>query len=110
MPSFPFFDLHHVLERPPPRVMHQLVMVLVARFHMSVAEIVMAYALVRPHTTPQPPLATQHRPATRSPYSSPNTSLHAMIRWSKHVSSTQASYVATRSARSSWGAAYLRSR
>ena len=76
MPSFPFFDRHHVLERPPPRVIHQLVMVLVARFHMSVAEIVMAYALVRPHTTPQPPLATQHRPATRSPYSSPNTSLH----------------------------------
>ena len=75
MPSFPFFDLHHVLERPPPRVMHQFVMVLVARFHMSVAEIVMAYALVRPHddatsTTRNP------APATRSPYSSPNTSLH----------------------------------
>ena len=49
--------------------MHQLVMVLVARFHMSVAEIVMAYALVRPHdaaTTTRNPA-----PATRSPYSSP---------------------------------------
>ena len=69
MPSFPFFDLHHVLERPPPRVTHQFVMVLVARFHMSVAEIVMAYALVRPHdaaTTTRNPA-----PATRSPYSSP---------------------------------------
>ena len=70
MPSFPFFDLHHVLERPPPRVTHQFVMVLVARFHMSVAEIVMAYALVRPHddatSTPRNPA-----PATRSPYSSP---------------------------------------
>jgi len=70
MPSFPFFDLHHVLERPPPRVLHQFVMVLVARFSMSVAEIVMAYALVRPHddatsTTRNP------APATRSPYSSP---------------------------------------
>ena len=88
MPSFPFFDLHHVLERPPPRVLHQFVMVLVARFSMSVAEIVMAYALVRPHdaaTTTRNPA-----PATRSPYYSPNTSLHAMIRWSKHVSSTQA--------------------
>ena len=70
MPSFPFFDLHHVLERPPPRVLHQFVMVLVARFSMSVAEIVMAYALVRPHddatSTPRNPA-----PATRSPYSSP---------------------------------------
>ena len=64
MPSFPFFDLHHVLERPPPRVTHQFVMVLVARFHMSVAEIVMAYALVR-HTTPR----NQHhsQPSTRHP-------------------------------------------
>ena len=79
MPSFPFFDRHHVLERHPPRVIHQLVMVLVARFHMSVAEIVMAYALVRPHTTPQPPLATQHPPpAARTPHL--YTSLHAMIR------------------------------
>ena len=88
MTSFPFTELHHVLEQPPPRVLHQFVMVLVARFHMSVAEIVMAYALVRPHdaaTTTRNPA-----PATRSPYSSPNTSLHAMTRWSKHVSSTQA--------------------
>ena len=62
MPSFPFADLHHSFEQPPLRVMHQFVMVLVARFHMSVAEIVMAYALVRPHAvaTSQPPLATHH--------------------------------------------------
>ena len=71
MPSFPFADLHHSFEQPPLRVMHQFVMVLVARFHMSVAEIVMAYALVRPHavatTTRNPP------PAARSPHL--NTSL-----------------------------------
>ena len=65
MPSFPFTDLHHDLEQPPPRVMHQFVMVLVARFRMSVAEIVMAYALVRPHaatTTCNPP------PTARAPH------------------------------------------
>ena len=72
MPSFPFFDLHHVLERPPPRVTHQFVMVLVARFHMSVAEIVMAYALVRPHDAATTPLAPQHPPpAARTPHLTP---------------------------------------
>ena len=64
MPSFPFTDLHHDLKQPPPRVLHQFVMVLVARFHMSVAEIVMAYALVRPHTP-------HNHPTARSPYPSP---------------------------------------
>ena len=48
LPSFPFVDLDHVL--PSEGLMHQFVMVLVARFHMSVAEIVMAYTLVSPHT------------------------------------------------------------
>ena len=47
--SFPFFlDLDHVL--PSRGLMRQFVMVPVARFHMSVAEIVMAYTLVSPHT------------------------------------------------------------
>ena len=67
MPSFPFADLHHSFEQPPLRVMHQFVMVLVARFHMSVAEIVMAYALVRPHAV----ATTTRKPTTRSPFPSP---------------------------------------
>ena len=46
--SFPFVDLDHVL--PSQGLMRQFVMVLVARFRMSVAEIVMAYTLVSPHT------------------------------------------------------------
>jgi len=50
LPSFPFVDLDHGREQPPPRVLHQFVMVLVARFRMSVAEIVIAYALVSRHT------------------------------------------------------------
>ena len=41
LPSFPFVDLDHVL--PSKTLMRQFVMVLVARFGMSVAEIVMAY-------------------------------------------------------------------
>ena len=48
LPSFPFVDPNYALQ-PPPGVMRQFVMVLVARFHMSVAEIVMAYTLVRAH-------------------------------------------------------------
>ena len=48
LPSFPFVDLDHVL--PSEGLMHQFVMVLVARFRMSVAEIVIAYTLVSPHT------------------------------------------------------------
>ena len=45
--SFPFVDLNHVL--PSKTLMRQFVMVLVARFRMSVAEIVMAYTLVSPN-------------------------------------------------------------
>ena len=48
LPSFPFVDLDHVL--PSQGLMRQIVMVLVARFRMSVAEIVIAYTLVSPHT------------------------------------------------------------
>ena len=60
LPSFPFVDLDHV--RLSQGLMRQFVMVLVARFRMSVAEIVMAYTLVSPHTiephTSTLPLAT----------------------------------------------------
>ena len=95
--------------------MHQFVMVLVARFRMSVAEIVIAYTLVSPPTSPSnhpPPLAT-HPARSRCPspeHPRPNTSLHAMTRSSEYFGSTQTCYVATRSARSSWGAACWRSR
>ena len=67
LPSFPFVDLDHVL--PSQGLMRQFVMVLVARFRMSVAEIIVAYALVGPHhtTTTTPPRA----PTTRSPCPSP---------------------------------------
>ena len=44
--SFPFVDPDHGRDQPPPRVLQQFVMVLVDRFRMSVAEIVMAYSLV----------------------------------------------------------------
>ena len=57
--SFQFVDLDHVL--PSQGLMRQFVMVLVARFRMSVAEIVIAYTLVSPPTSPSnhpPPLAT----------------------------------------------------
>ena len=47
IPSFPFGDMHDRLElQPPLGVIHQFVMVLVSRLHMSVPEIIMAYALV----------------------------------------------------------------
>ena len=46
--SFPFVEVDQVL--PSQGLMRQFVMVLVARFRMSVAEIVMAYTLVSPHT------------------------------------------------------------
>ena len=59
--SFPFFlDLNHVLP------MRQFVMVPVARFHMSVAEIVMAYILVSPHTI-EPHHHSQPTPRSRCP-------------------------------------------
>jgi hypothetical protein len=46
-PSFPFVEMLSSLEQQPPQgVIHQFVMVLVSRLHMSVPEIVMAYALV----------------------------------------------------------------
>ena len=87
--------------------MHQFVMVLVARFRMSVAEIVMAYTLVSPHAIephhPRNPPRAAGAPRL-------NTSLHAITRSIECFGSTQACYVATRSARSSWGAAYFRSR
>ena len=61
--SFPFVDLDHVL--PSQGLIRQFVMVLVARFRMSVAEIVTAYTLVSPdaiephhhsHPTPAQPV------------------------------------------------------
>ena len=46
-PSFPFVEMHSSLEQQPPQgVIHQFVMVLVSCLHMSVAEVVMAYAMV----------------------------------------------------------------
>ena len=63
--SFPFFlDLDHVL--PSRGLMRQFVMVPVARFHMSVAEIVMAYTLVSPHTI-EPHHHSQPTPRSRCP-------------------------------------------
>ena len=63
--SFPFFlDLDHVL--PSRGLMRQFVMVLVARFRMSVAEIVMAYTLVSPHTI-EPHHHSQPTPRSRCP-------------------------------------------
>jgi len=60
LPSFPFFDLHHGL--PSQWLMRQFVAVLVARFRMSVAEIVMAYTLVSPHAI-EPHRHSQPTPA-----------------------------------------------
>ena len=57
--SFPFVDLDHVL--PSQGLMRQFVMVLVARFRMSVAEIVIAYTVVSQHTI------ESHHHATRNP-------------------------------------------
>ena len=62
--SFPFVDLDHVL--PSQGLMRQFVMVLVARFRMSVAEIVMAYTLVSPHTI-EPHHHSQPTPRSRCP-------------------------------------------
>ena len=62
--SFPFVDLDHVL--PSHGLMRQFVMVLVARFRMSVAEIVMAYTLVSPHTI-EPHHPSQPTPRSRCP-------------------------------------------
>ena len=47
IPSFPFVEMQSAPEQPPPQgAIHQLVTVLASRLHMSVPEIVMAYALV----------------------------------------------------------------
>ena len=64
LPSFPFVDPDYALQ-PPPRMMRQFVMVLVARFRMSVAEIVVAYALVGPHPH------RNHTPTTRTHHPQP---------------------------------------
>ena len=64
--SFPFVGPDHVL--PPPRVLHQFVMVLVARFRMSVAEIVTAYTLVSPRVHAiEPHHHSQPTPRSRCP-------------------------------------------
>ena len=65
LPSFPFVDPDHGRDQPPPRVLQQFVMVLVDRFRMSVAEIVMAYSLVSPRTTNHQAIYLQ--PTTRHP-------------------------------------------
>ena len=77
LPSFPFVDPDYA-QQPPPRMMRQFVMVLVARFHMSVAEIVVAYALVGPHPhrnhahhAHPPPAARAPHPKTHSPRNEP---------------------------------------
>ena len=62
--SFPFVDLDHVL--PSQGLMRQFVMVLVARFRMSVAEIVTAYTLVSPHAI-EPHHHSQPTPRSRCP-------------------------------------------
>ena len=63
--SFPFVDLDHVL--PSQGLMRQFVMVLVARFRMSVAEIVMAYTLVSPHAI-EPPHHSHPSPKAIEPH------------------------------------------
>ena len=62
--SFPFVDLDHVL--PSQGLMRQFVMVLVARFRMSVAEIVTAYTLVSPRSI-EPNHHSQLTPRSRFP-------------------------------------------
>ena len=57
--SFPFVDLDHVM--PSQGLMRRIVMVLVARFRMSVAEIVIAYTLVSPRCSIEPHIHTTTR-------------------------------------------------
>ena len=64
LPSFPFVDLDHVL--PSQGLMRQIVMVLVARFRMSVAEIVIAYTLVSPRRSIEPHIHTTTRNPPRA--------------------------------------------
>ena len=63
---------------------------------------------IEPHYHHSQPTPRSRCPSPEHPR--PNTSLHAMTRSSEYFGSTQTCYVATRSARSSWGAAYWRSR
>ena len=65
LPSFPFVDLDHVL--PSQGLMRQFVMVLVVRFRMSVAEIVMAYTLVSTHAI-EPPHHSHPSPKAIEPH------------------------------------------
>ena len=62
--SFPFVEVDHAL--PSQGLMRQFVLVLVARFRMSVAEIVMAYTLVSPNTI-EPHHHSQPTPRSRCP-------------------------------------------
>ena len=62
--SFPFVELDHVLPSQGP--MRQFVMVLVARFRMSVAEIVTAYTLVSPRSI-EPHQTNRNHPAQPVP-------------------------------------------
>ena len=87
LPSFPFFDLDH--GQPSQWLMRQFVMVLVARFRMSVAEIVMAYTLVSPHAI-EPHTATRNPPPRSRCAPRLNTSLHAITRPTKRSGATQA--------------------
>ena len=63
--SFPFVDLDHVL--PSQGLMRQFVMVLVARFRMSVAEIVTAYTLVSHARSNHSEHHSQPTPRSRCP-------------------------------------------
>ena len=62
--SFPFVEVDQVL--PSQGLMRQFVLVLVARFRMSVAEIVTAYTLVSPCTI-EPHHHSQPTPRSRCP-------------------------------------------
>ena len=84
IPSFPFVEVHGgPRERLPPEgVVHQFVMVLVSRLQLSVAEIVLAYALVssrlpEPCSAPTDPLPARARARfatnTSEPQPSPQT-------------------------------------
>ena len=73
IPSFPFVEVQGgPRERLPPEgVVHQFVMVLVSRLQLSVAEIVLAYALV---SSPAPPgyLSPAQLPPIPQPGPSPS--------------------------------------
>ena len=62
--SFPFVEVDQVL--PSQGLMRQFVLVPVARFRMSVTEIVMAYTLVSLHTI-EPHSTTPFTPLTTHP-------------------------------------------